>query len=152
MRRNQRIFIFLVEDVGLHIYVLSFIGLIIVFGVGYKFLSPGKMSFGEGIYISIITISSLGYADVFPMGFSKVLASIEVLIGLILMGIMIAKLTSQRLSHHVSHIFGSDARNRLNEVADNFNTLKRYLRAITSGYESVYQTPSGPNLMTENSL
>lgn len=47
------------------------------------------------IYFSIVTITSLGYGDIQPMGYSRAIASMEVLCGLVLVGFAVGKLTSE---------------------------------------------------------
>ena len=100
---------FLVEEVSTLQYIVFLTAVIIAFGLFYTHLTPIGHGIGQGlnpicditfltgIYFSIVTISSLGYGDMHPMGFSKALVCIEVLIGLAVIGIMIAKVTSRRL-------------------------------------------------------
>ena len=123
-------------------YAVGFVVAIFVFGYLYVLFTPcPQITFVEGLYISVATISSLGYADVYPVGTSKLVASIQVIIGLALMGITIAKLTSQRLSAHVSRLYSSDARNRLQGVARNFEDLHFRFKHLLSRYGDIFQTP-----------
>ena len=141
-------------------YVVIFVMAIIVFGVAYTLLTPidhgigqnltplSDITFLEGIYFSIVTFSSLGYGDMHPMGASKVLACVEVLMGLALIGVLIAKVTSQRLSYHVSRLFSSDAQKRLEEIAARFDTSRDELKKIMPKLARTYQStprsrPSG---------
>lgn len=126
---SQRILVFLVEDVSLLVYSLIFVVIVIGFGIVYTCLTPIGHGIGQnltplsettlrgGIYFSVVTVSSLGYGDMHPVGISKALAGLEVLLGLAVIGIMIAKVTSQRLSYHVSRLFSSDAQKRLENIA-----------------------------------
>lgn len=128
--RLKRLFVFLVEDVSMLWYVTCFAAATILFGIAYAELTPmghgigkdfkplSEVTYWIGIYFSVVTISSLGYGNMHPMGFSMALTSMEVLIGLGMIGIMIAKITSQRLSYHVSRLFSSDAQMRLEDFAD----------------------------------
>ena len=138
-------------------YIVSFAGVVIAFGLAYMCLTPqgdgvgqnstplSDVTFLKGIYFSIITVSSLGYGDMHPMGYSKALACIEVLLGLALIGIMIAKVTSRRLSYHVERLFSSDAQKRLDEIAAKFETSKHNLITVTPELEKAYQnTPETP--------
>ena len=87
-----------------------------------------------------------------PMGVSRALACIEVLIGLAMIGIMIAKVTSQRLSYHVLHLFVSDAQKRLEDIAAKFDTSRFTLRnKIMPRLATVYQSaPGQTSLLTED--
>ena len=81
---------------------------------------PTDFNFFNAVYFSIVTISSLGYGDLRPVGISRILVSVEVILGLSSIGVMIAALTSRQLSHLVSRLFVSDARTRLEEFARSF--------------------------------
>ncbi|MCY4211985.1 MAG: potassium channel family protein [Gammaproteobacteria bacterium] len=152
---SQRILIFLVEDVSLLVYGLIFIIIVIGFGIVYTYLTPVGHGIGqnlmplsettllEGIYFSVVTVSSLGYGDMHPVGISKALAGLEVLLGLAVIGIMVAKVTSQRLSYHVSRLFSSDAQKRLESIATEIDNAANKFKEITREYGSYYQ--STPN-------
>lgn len=147
--RSQRAFVFLVEEVGMSRYIAFFAGVVIVFGLLYRYLTPqgdgigqnstplSDVTFLESIYFSIVTISSLGYGDMHPMGISKLLICIEVLLGLAMIGIMIAKVTSRRLSYHVERLFSFDAQKRLDDIAAKFDASYGDFEKIMA-----YQTPA----------
>ena len=152
-KRSHEMFIFLVEEVGMLRYIMFFALAVIIFGIVYTLLTPISHGIGQnstplfkeytivtflnGIYFSVITISSLGYGDVHPMGFSKALICIEVLLGLAMIGIMIAKVTSRRLSYHVSRLFSFDAQKRLEDIAEKFDVSYGDFEEIMA-----YQTPA----------
>ena len=152
---RQRLLIFVVEDVPMLWYIMGFIVVVIGFGGLYALFTPIGHGIGEnlkplpnvtfltGIYFSVVTISSLGYGHMHPMGFSKAFACLEVLIGLTVIGIMIAKVTSQRLSYHVLRLFSSDAQKRLEDIAARFETSKLYLHEIMPKLVAAYQSAPG---------
>ena len=145
----------MVEDVPMLWYIVGFILLVIVFGIVYAWLTPMGHGVGQnleplqdvsiltGIYFSVVTISSLGYGHMHPLGFSKALACLEVLIGLAVIGIMIAKVTSQRLSYHVLRLFSSDAQKRLEDIAAKFETSKLELHEIMPKLVAAFQSAPG---------
>jgi len=148
--------VFLVEDVHFFVYLIVFLIVVVGFGVFYAILTPvghgiGHNSspieetiLGKSIYFSIVTLSSLGYGDMHPMGMSKVLACIEVLFGLGVMGIMIAKITSRRISYHVLRLFSSDAQMRLEELSAQFDNYQEELSDLMTELGHAYQaTPIG---------
>jgi len=72
-------------------FVYICVGIIILCGIYFYLFNPygngtskANISFGDSLYFSVITFTSLGYGDISPMGFGKLVASIEVLLGLIL--------------------------------------------------------------------
>ena len=83
-----------------------------------------------------------------PMGFSKALICAEVLIGLAVIGGMIAKVTSRRLTYYVSRLFSFDAQKRLEDFATQFDTFRVNLDAImpelTTAYQSTPRQTSPP--------
>ena len=137
-------------------YLLSFVAIVVVFGVIYAFLpsshgleprEPSSLpsEILRGLYFSIVTISSLGYGDLQPVGLSRAFAGLEVVMGLALIGIMIAKLTSERVSHLVSSIYVSDAQRKLNQTASLFNVagydIQHTSQALSIHYQQVPQAP-----------
>ena len=138
----------LVEKVSTLYYIVIFATAVICFGLFYYLLTQCGHGIGRddtaldnatiftGIYFSIVTISSLGYGDMHPMGISKILACIEVLFGLAMIGIMIAKVTSQRLSYRVKRLFSSDAQKRLEDIAAKFDTSRLEVDEILSDYDT----------------
>ena len=157
----KRAFVFLIEDVSMLWYIGGFAIATILFGILYTCLTPHGHGIGQdfkplsdvtypvGIYFSIVTISSLGYGDMHPMGISMALASLEVLFGLGLIGIMIAKVTSQRLSYHVSRLFASDTQKRLEGIAEKFEDSVRELRAILRILDVPSQTQESDDRKSE---
>ena len=97
-----------------------------------------------GVFFSIVTVTSLGYGDLYPVGFSRVIAGAEVLFGLAFMGVMIAKVTSRRLSYHVQRLFVSDAQQRLDDFAERLATMRAPLIEVTKNLGYIYQRTPEP--------
>lgn len=148
-RLSQRALTFIKEVIW---HIVFFVAVVIGFGFLYTRFTPTGHGIGQnlkplsditlftGIYFSIITISSLGYGDMHPMGFSKALICVEVLLGLGVIGSMIAKVTSRRLSYHVSRLFSFDAQKRLEDFATQFDTVRGDLDAIMQKLTTAYQS------------
>ena len=105
---------------------------------------PADFGFTSALYFSIVTISSLGYGDLRPVGLSRFLASVQVILGLSSMGVMIAALTSRRLSHLVSRLFVSDARKRLAELSAAFDDLEVKFGLLLRDISCVYAPTPAP--------
>ena len=56
--------------------------------------TQSKVTAQDALYFSIITEATLGYGDIRPVGLSRLLACTQVLLGLVLAGLIIAKITS----------------------------------------------------------
>ena len=155
-RISHRVLSILVDDIRLLHYGFIFFGVILFLGWLYYALTPyangigsggeavANLSFPDALYFSVVTVSSLGYGDMHPMGFSKFVAAGEVLFGLTIMGIMLAKLTSSRLSHHVSRLYTSELQKRLEEFSSDFDKVETSLRSCMRDLGHAFQqTPTG---------
>ena len=162
MRIARKVFR-VVDDVSFGWLLISFLIIVAVFGLLYWCLSDIGHGVGQnnepvtnvsiltGIYFSIVTISSLGYGDFHPIGLSKILVSVEVLLGLAFIGVMIAKLTSRSLSNLVSRLFVSDTKKQLTEFVSMFNQIETRFREILREISPVYhRVPDLPSESDEN--
>ena len=151
----RRVFSFLSRK---HMFMSAaafFVFLVLICGALYAYLTPSgdgvkegsvvpeNFGFLQGIYFSIVTISSLGYGDLRPVGLSRIIASIEVVLGLSLIGVMIAAFTSRLLSHLVSRLFASDARKHLQEFSSSFNNLEQRFQILLLEMSQAYETTPG---------
>jgi Ion channel len=126
------------------------------FGLVYYVLTPGSNGLvneahlavpitpGVAIYFSVVTVSTLGYGDITPQGLSKFLVCIEVIFGLTMMGIIVAKLTSARLSYHVRRLFSSDTQRRLEVYSAAFDIVQAQFSRLSPKIGRVFQET--PNL------
>ena len=150
------------DDINILLLLAIFVLLIVLFGAFYTIMTPsengviqsnvesGKFDFYDGLYFSIVTVSSLGYGDMYPVGLSKVAATTEVLIGLGFIGIMIAKLTSRALSHLVSRLFVSATRERLREFEYLYDRSDDTFRDLLNEISDAYQTtPSSEQIQAK---
>lgn len=142
----QRVLTYLIEEVSLRAYLIVFT--VVVIGCGWLYscltahghgVNAELLGFLDGVFFSIVTVSSLGYGDLYPVGFSRVIAGAEVLFGLAFMGIMIAKVTSRRLAYHVQRLFVTDAQQRLDNFVERLATMRKPLIQITKELSYIYQ-------------
>ena len=147
----QKALTYLIEEVSLGAYVLAFT--VVVLGCGWLYsclttyghgVNAASLGFLDGVFFSIVTVTSLGYGDLYPIGFSRAIAAAEVLFGLAFMGIMIAKVTSRRLSYHVQRLFVSDAQQRLVDFAERIATTRVPLIEVTRELGYIYQRTPEP--------
>ncbi len=74
-----------------------------------------NLSWFDSLYYCVITFSSLGYGDILPVGFGKLIACLEVLSGLILTAIFVGKIASERQSAMLRLVYTSEHQRRLVE-------------------------------------
>ena len=99
-----------------HLNSVHLIGAILLltfgFALGYRALSDepvpsnglrlpsdnttNRVTLGDAVYFSIVTEATLGYGDIRPVGWSRVLACCQVVLGLALAGVVVAKITSMQ--------------------------------------------------------
>ena len=151
----KRFLIILCEDIPVIVYLAVFSLIAVAFAWGYSLLIPynngiqgdattlATSPFLNSLYFSLVTISSLGYGDLHPVGYAKVLACSEVLIGLGFMGLIVARITSRRISYHVARLFSAEAHRRLDHFAATFEDSRDRLRTISERFSSLYQTTPG---------
>lgn len=113
--------------------------LAITSSAGYFYMAAGGCNgldkeagkaFGESLYFSIITFTTLGYGDLAPIGWGRAVAGAEVLIGLCLTALLIGKVASERQSALLLLIYTSDQQRRLSGFSDE---LERLVPSLASG-------------------
>lgn len=82
-------------------------------------LSPSVLDRSvDCLYFSLVTISSLGYGDIRPVGGWRLIAGLEVLVGLAFFGLIIAKATSLRTGLFLLRLYQSEMEKKLRRLAD----------------------------------
>lgn len=85
-----------------YLYILLYLGLILLFAflfwlIRYEFSSPPRTFWGM-LYFSVVTITTLGYGDIYPTGAAgRVLVSIEAVLGLVMIGFAVNSILDSRL-------------------------------------------------------
>ena len=144
-----------------------FFAVVFIFAIVYNLLTPfsqglvnnadphGRITLGVACYFSVVTVSTLGYGDILPQGISRILACSEVIFGLGMMGVIIAKLTSARLSYHVRRLFSSDTQRRLEVFSAAFELMQAHFLRLSPRIGQAFQeTPNatGTNEQAECSV
>ena len=92
--------------------------------------------FTSAIYFSFVTATSIGYGDIVPIGFARVIAVIEAVSALLLFGAVIAKFVSHRQEELMSEIHQVTFEERLDRVQTNLHMVISELLSITAMYEA----------------
>ncbi len=71
------------------------------FGVDKK----TDFEFGDALYFSIVTFATVGYGDYLPIHFGKVVASIEIISGILFTAIFVGKIASARDSQDYYYFY-----------------------------------------------
>ncbi len=127
-------------NVGLVQLIASFVAIVIAFAIAYYALSltahglsptystDTPVGIGDCLYFSVVTISSLGYGDIRPLGFSRVLVFVEVLCGFAFLGVIVARLASAKQDHLIRRLYGSDVFQKIDEFRSIYVDLQAQYR------------------------
>jgi rhodanese-related sulfurtransferase len=98
-------------------------------GVGLKGLT-------SALYFSFVTAISLGYGDIVPIGFVRVLAIAEGVAGLLVFGAVIAKFVSHKQDELVSEIHRVTFDDRLDRLQTNLHLVISEMLSVTAMFEA----------------
>jgi hypothetical protein len=130
---------------------LFWIGTVVTCGVGYwaaarigahgliEAESPvgaDLKGLGSALYFSFVTATSVGYGDIVPVGFARVVAVVEAVAGLLIFGAVVAKFVSHRQDELVREIHRVTFDERLDRVQSNLHAVISELLLINSSCET----------------
>ncbi len=92
--------------------------------------------FASALYFSFVTATSIGYGDVLPVGFARVIAVTEAIAALLIFGAVVAKFVSHRQEELMSEIHRVTFEERLDRVETNLHMVISELLSITSMCEA----------------
>jgi hypothetical protein len=92
--------------------------------------------FVSALYFSFVTATSIGYGDIVPIGFGRVIAVAEAITALLIFGAVVAKFVSHRQEELVSEIHRVTFEERLDRVETNLHLVISELLSITAMSET----------------
>jgi Ion channel len=87
---------------------------------------------GSALYFSFVTATSVGYGDIVPVGFARVIAVVEAVAALLVFGAAVAKFISHRQDELVLEIHRITFDERLDRVQSNLHVVISELLSLTS--------------------
>lgn len=81
-----------------------------------KPINHGASDFFMILYFSFVTLTSTGYGDVVPLGISRILAVIEIFLGLVVFGFLISKLVSARQEKIIEELYDSSLEEKVSKI------------------------------------
>jgi len=130
---------------------LLWIAMILLSGVGYWLVAlltkdglveggipigTDLQGFGNALYFSFVTATSIGYGDILPIGIARVIAVGEAISALLIFGAVVAKFVSHRQDELVSEIHRITFEERLDRVQTNLHMVISDMLAITAMCEA----------------
>jgi hypothetical protein len=125
------------------------LGIISLFGLLYYFLPTTSSylfitktgvpttSFYESMYFSFITATTTGFGDISPLGFFRLIAIIEVILGLLVLAVVTSKLVSLKQNTIIEELYEITLTERINRVRSRLLYLRQnmsdYIHRIEEG-------------------
>jgi len=101
-------------------------------------LTHDVRGFLAALYFSAVTATSVGYGDIVPTGFARLLAIGESIAGLVLFGMLISRFVSRRQEELISEIHRIAFEDRLGRVRTNLHLVRTELQTtaqLCEGHE-----------------
>jgi hypothetical protein len=129
-----------------HIF-LAWTVLVVTFGLIYFFFASqhGSLRYTSNgarvanvwdtVYFSFVSATTTGFGDIVPTGAFKVIAVIEVVMGLILLAAVTSKLVSLKQDAIMSEIYHLSLRERINRFRDNLLLYRQHLSDMMAKVE-----------------
>jgi len=92
-------------------------------------LNASSISFFDAMYFSVVTFTSLGYGDLSPKGFGRLIAATVVILGLAFIALLVGKFASERQQSILLLLHTSDCQRRLNDFIAQLTQLGLDLEA-----------------------
>jgi len=116
---------------------------VVLFGVGYWAAALGgnliytwnpevQPGFGDALYFSVVTISSLGYGDIRPVGWARALVGLEVFVGLAFFGLLVAKVSSVKQDYILRRMYGEAVDEKLASLHTQLDEQRALLRTTST--------------------
>lgn len=95
-----------------------------------------SLSILDYLYFSVVTFATLGYGDITPEGFSKLLVIIEVLSGMFLAAIFIGKISSERQSTKLTLIYSSINHQRILGLIEDISLAEIEMNTLYAAHDN----------------
>ena len=105
------------------IYWIAGVGMGMGLQAGTHLVKADAQGFVTAIYFSFVTALSIGYGDVVPLGWFRILAIIEGAAGLLIFGCVVSKLVSRRQEELTDEIHRTTFEDRLDRVRTNLHLV-----------------------------
>jgi hypothetical protein len=84
----------------------------------------------NSFYFSIITATSLGYGDILPFGFSKVLAMVQSILALMIFALFVTKLVSQRQDRTLAEVHRMTSESKFYDIRQGLFLVRKDFDAL----------------------
>ena len=117
----------------LDLFIFGFV--VILSSALYFWLSPSGHSLNkenidifDALYFSIVTFTSLGYGDLIPIGYGRLIATLVVVLGLIFIALLVGKFASERQQTILLLLHTSDCQRRISNFSLEIEEINALLK------------------------
>lgn len=120
------------------IIILLFAFMYFTLDIFYKDHGTNKenLTLLDYLYFSVVTFATLGYGDILPIGFSKILVIIEVLSGMFFVAIFIGKISSERQSTKLTLIYSSINHQRILGLIEDISCIENEMMTLYLAHDN----------------
>lgn len=97
----------------------------------FTYETDRAVTFFDTLYFSLVTVSSLGYGDIRPVGWARMFTGAEVILGLAFFGLLVAKISSVKQDYILRRLYSDVVDAKLARFADALSESQKLYR-ITS--------------------
>ena len=102
---------------------------VLLFGYIFYLTEDGVRTFGDGIWWALVTVTTVGYGDITPATtLGRFVASALMFIGLGLIATVTAIVSAKFVQNFVDHHTNDDVLEKLEEISDEINELKKKIQ------------------------
>jgi hypothetical protein len=106
--------LFILFSVVVFIFAFIYISLPAEYGeLKFSYDPKAKVEFWDCLYFSVVTISSLGFGDYYPLGWMRLFVGFEVFLGLIFLGTLVAKIASEKSAYYLKRLYSGQVHDRI---------------------------------------
>jgi hypothetical protein len=101
----------------------------------FNLTTIGKLDLTDALYFNVVTMTSLGYGDILPTGTGRLIVSMEVLSGIMLVAIFVGKIASERQSALLLLLYNNENNRRIKEFYQEVNFLSNKFDQLLDEHE-----------------
>lgn len=102
---------------------------VLLFGYIFYLTEDGVRTFGDGIWWALVTVTTVGYGDITPATtLGRFVASALMFLGLGLIATVTAIVSAKFVQNFVDHHTNDDVLEKLEEISDEINELKKKIQ------------------------
>lgn len=125
------------------IWMLVYLGAILLFALWYLCLAPSNWgghveikSFGDAFYFSVVTITSLGFGDIYPAAGSlgRILVAFEAIIGILIIGFFLNDVAQRQAIRLDEQNKKAEEEKKASRAIESLKTFKQILQPVFDRY------------------